>query len=368
MPESQIIETGSPPGVAVAPRAMSAATFLELNYRKLRDFSLTLCRRDPDAAEDLLHHTIVKVLTLNKPAQTEAQWLGYYKSALKNNFYTRLRDVKRHGEISIDDQVINSDGEATGESKHEIERSMQEHRAKMANAKADDLRQRYWVLIWGLARPFDDVEKRILELCQQGLLIEEIAEELGVEIEYAKYRFQLLKKKIRQRVKSRAALSTIKGVVMSNIPTKMVRTILGVIDYHQSPVLPLTRPTTSMWGEYLNKQESIWARTVCTEEPIAQLIDAFGYAFLIETLELSDQMFEEIYGVMISSQERRKAIEMIRAHFARCPHCQVVDAEHNREDGIVEACIKLGKTEVSSLNQARGNETLHTQLSLRLEQ
>jgi hypothetical protein len=89
----------------------------------------------------------------------------------------------------------------------------------------------------------------------------------------------------------------------------------------------------------------------CEEPLIATLVDAFGYRFLIRTLELSDQVFEEVYGERISSQERRAAIDAIQSHWDSCPHCQHLDAEHNKEDELIELCLRDGDAETLLLNQ-----------------
>ncbi|HKR59726.1 MAG TPA: hypothetical protein VJS64_08315, partial [Pyrinomonadaceae bacterium] len=104
----------------------------------------------------------------------------------------------------------------------------------------------------------------------------------------------------------------------------------------------------------------------CTELLIAPLIDAFSYEFLIKTLELSDQMFEELYGATINSQERRKAMEIIRAHFASCQHCQTLDTNHKEEDSMIEACLMNGGAEPPLLNQLGRSQTWYAQPS-RLE-
>jgi RNA polymerase sigma factor (sigma-70 family) len=378
---------------------MSASDFLTKWYEALLAYCLKLCHTyqfNKDAARDVLHETVCKVLDAKTTLMTEGEWRGYVFTALKNNLLTQIRNARRRGEDRLD--RLKPPAEDAGESRHEIRRALEHHERIVARARADDLRDHLWKVLSRVAGPFTEQERRMIELCRQKLTIEEIAEEMGIEVESAKYRFELLKKKIRQRVKTRAApireeAMTLRTLIESCVPQEASGELRQMATAEWPPgagTIPVAvlvpdvslrkvaanvfgpgaveilleivskRTQSSVLGEQskcesnsitINDQFSGEGPSSCEQPLTALLIDTLGYNFLVETLELHDDLFEELYGARIPTQERRLSLGVIQAHWASCPRCQELDAAHEREDAMIELELRGDSPGTWLLNQ-----------------
>lgn len=69
----------------------------------------------------------------------------------------------------------------------------------------------------------------------------------------------------------------------------------------------------------------------CDHPDVGNLIEALGYDFLIETLELDERIFSSEYPDLasINVSARQSVKELVNEHVKNCQHCQL-EAEHDR--------------------------------------
>jgi len=81
----------------------------------------------------------------------------------------------------------------------------------------------------------------------------------------------------------------------------------------------------------------------CSTPEISQLIELFGFDFLIETLQLSDLAFAFCYpGVPLGLSARQDLADAVREHFKHCVRCQLISENHRWADGQLSELFMQG--------------------------
>lgn len=83
---------------------------------------------------------------------------------------------------------------------------------------------------------------------------------------------------------------------------------------------------------------------ICTEPKIAKLVEGLGYQFLMESLQLEDEIFEIIFlSRELEFVQRQCLLAHVQTHFAQCAHCQIINQRVVEEDKHLEEEFDLAK-------------------------
>ena len=71
----------------------------------------------------------------------------------------------------------------------------------------------------------------------------------------------------------------------------------------------------------------------CSVPEVSRLIELFGFDFLMETLQLDDDVFSAVYPDLPLGIVTRRVLErMIRKHYKQCIRCQLISGNHKWAD------------------------------------
>lgn len=294
--------------------------FTEENYSSLVKYCRQRLRLNVEDAEDVTQSTLLKVMRTNNNGVTkpEDDWRRYVFTALYHTYLNEVRKRRNQREISLDDQTVNPEGSLQSEPSFIVEAALRAHAESISCEREQDALTPLAQVLEKVLAYLNAEELQLLALWRDGLNDQEIAMELQIPVESIKYKKDLLKRKVRYRVRAEKTNSA----RTRDIPISQ--------DSHL-----LEETLAAFWsppgGSVFHLDER--PRYCCDDPSLDRLIDLYGYNFLIETLRLRDDLFEGIYGVRVPQLERQLLHARLQRHYAICSFCQ--KASETLEDDLV---------------------------------
>jgi hypothetical protein len=92
----------------------------------------------------------------------------------------------------------------------------------------------------------------------------------------------------------------------------------------------------------------------CSYPEVSRLIELFGFNFLIETLQLEDEIFSSVYpNIPLGCEARRTLERMITKHFRQCVRCRLISENHKWADDELASLFKQASVRYRIAGQGR---------------